>query len=323
MKKHPQIIIAVIVALFMGALLVLHPADIAYWSQFWWMFPIAFVIALIVNTLGISGAALFVPFFILIFPFFSEPMTAAQSVRIGLITESFGLTSSAIAFLGFGLVDKKLAVISALGALPLVIAGTLVTVFIPQSILYFLIAVLLLIAVALVFYRRTISNRMHDEIHKTVIDYSVNSGEQVKITTRDNKVYQYCRTRTGYKKRFFGYGIGGLFQGAAGFGIGEIGIISMILSNIPTRIAIGTSHLVVASTAIVASVMHVALSDGTSDAIPWNLVFMSVPAVVIAGQLAPYVAAKLKTEVLEKALIILFSIIALALIILASGFTAT
>ena len=319
LKKHPTIFIAFVVLVFIIWLLAFIPGDASFWLEFWWMFPVALLISLTVNTLGISGAALFVPFFILIFPLLAEPLSVTQSVKIGLITESFGLTSSAIAFLVFGLVDKKLAVYSALGAMPFVIIGTLVTVLIPQAVLYLLIAILLLLSVSLVYYRRIIAARLHDEHETSDIDYTVDTGESVKITTKDKKVYRYCRTQNGYKKRFLGYGVGGLFQGAAGFGIGEMGIISMILSHIPTRIAIGTSHLVVASTAVVAALMHILLSEATVEAIPWNIVLMNIPAVVIGGQIAPHLATKLKPEVLEKALIMLFSVIAFSLILLAFG----
>ncbi len=320
-KNHYRTLIGVLVMVFMISLLIFVPAGLDYWTQFVWMLPVAFLIALTVNTLGISGAALFVPFFILIFPFFAETMSAAQSVRVGLITESFGLTSSAIAFLVFGLVDKKLAFYSALGAIPFVVGGALVTALIPQSTLYFLIAILLIVAIMMVYYKRIISERRLDEVRGSMIDYASDEGEKVVVTTVDKKEYSYCRTKLGYKKRFFGYGVGGFFQGAAGFGIGEVGIISMILTKIPTRIAIGTSHLVVAVTAIVASVMHVSLSHSAAEAIPWNLIMMTVPAVVIGGQLAPSLAAKLETDVLEKALITIFSVIALSLIILATGYS--
>ena len=63
--------------------------------------------------------------------------------------------------------------------------------------------------------------------------------------------------RGGYLRRFGNYSIGGTFQGLAGFGVGELGIISMLGSKIPVRVAIGTNHIVVASTAILASVVHV------------------------------------------------------------------
>jgi len=309
---------AVVIFFLSTLLLTIHHDSWLYWLSYWWMFPIALVIALTVNTLGVSGASLFVPFFILIFPFLATPFTPAQSVQLGLITESFGLSSSAFAFLAFGLVDKKLAVISALGAVPFVIGGALLTIFIPKAILLSMIAVLLVVSVVLIRYKKHFERSREAELTQKKIDTKQVVGEQVTMLSQDGKQYQYCRTKNGYKKRFFGYGLGGFFQGAAGFGIGELGIISMIMSRIPIRIAIGTSHLVVASTAILASIIHVFVSTTASgsEPIPWNLLFMTVPAVVIGGQLAPFVAAKLSTKSLEKFISVLFIGIASALILL-------
>ena len=56
----------------------------------------------ILNTVGISGAALFVPFFALVFPALAFSLTPGQGVMLGLITESFGISSSTFAFMRFG-----------------------------------------------------------------------------------------------------------------------------------------------------------------------------------------------------------------------------
>jgi uncharacterized membrane protein YfcA len=314
--QKEQYFVFFITFFFLVILLFLINGDFNYWFKFWWMFPVSLIISLIVNTLGISGAALFVPFFILIFPLFSEPLSASQSVKLGLITESFGLSSSALAFVYFGLVDKKLATYAIVGALPFVIAGALVTSFIPSSILLLMISVLLIVSILLLKYKNILKkNRLHELSQKT-IDYTEKNKKIVSIKSHDGKTYVYCRTKSGYRKRFFGYGVGGFFQGASGFGIGEMGIISMILSNIPTRIAVGTSHLVVASTAIIASIIHISFTSTPGGLIPWNIPFITVPAVIIGGQLAPYVTAKLPTKTLEKFISALFIIIAISLIIL-------
>lgn len=315
---YQKYLVLLIIPIFIIVLLLTHPAyNAAYWLDFWWLFPIAFVVALSVNTLGISSAALFVPFFVLIFPLAAKPLSGVQSVELGLITESFGLSSSALAFLAFGLVDKKLAFYSIIGALPLVIGGAMVTSYLPKTALYLMIAALLISSVVLVTFEKTLKNRRTEELKSKEIDRSIKGHELVVMTSKANKTFRYCRTPSGYRKRFFGYSIGGFFQGAAGFGIGEMGIVSMILSDIPTRIAIGTSHLIVATTAIAASITHLALLPVPGEQIPWNLPLMTVPAVIIGGQLAPYLAAKLPTKTLEIFISILFFVIAVSLVILA------
>ena len=131
---------ASIVVLFLVVLYFAVPQSMHYWLHYWWMFPVALIIALTVNTVGISGAALFVPFFILLFPLLSGThISAIDSVKLGLVTESFGLSSSALAFLAFGLVDITLARQAMLRAAPLLIVGVLVAFFVPKSILYMII----------------------------------------------------------------------------------------------------------------------------------------------------------------------------------------
>jgi len=317
--RHQRYFVLALVLVFLGVLFSLVPGDGAYWFSYWWMFPIAFIIALSVNTAGISGAALFVPFFILIFPLIAGvALNPIDTVKLGLITESFGLSSSALAFLSFGLVDTVLARRALLIALPFVFAGVLFVFVVPKAILYVAVAILLLLSVFLIKFEHTLKKKRLAEIESGHVDLSIANEERVVLTGANNITYTYCRTKTGGRKRALGYGVGGIFQGATGFGIGELGIISMMLTHIPMRIAIGTSHLIVAGGAIAASVVHFFLAVSLAPGVfPWNIPLMTVPAVIIGGQLAPYVAAKLPLRYLERFVSALFIIIAVSLLALA------
>ena len=72
--------------------------EIGYWLQFWWMSPIALSICVTANTLGVSGAALFLPFYTLIFPLLGHHLEPVQAVEVGIMTEIFGFMSSTTAF---------------------------------------------------------------------------------------------------------------------------------------------------------------------------------------------------------------------------------
>lgn len=318
-KQIYAVVLAAII--FLAVLAAAVPGDSAYWLRYWWMFPIAFLIALTVNTAGISGAALFVPFFILIFPFLAGTnLQAIETVKLGLITESFGLSSSALAFLAFGLVDIRIALRSILVALPFVFGGAFLTALIPESVLFFIIAVLLVVSVFLLWFEKELEAKRRAERDAISALEEDERGEAVVQKSKDGKEYRYAYTRAGQLKRFAGYALGGSFQGATGFGIGEMGIIATMLSHIPTRIAIGTSHLIVATTAIAASLVHFFFASNAAAAaaaFPWNIPAMTIPAVIAGGQLAPYVAAKLPTRYLERFVSGLFIIIAGALIVLA------
>jgi len=328
-----------------------------YWMEFWWLFPVFLLGATVVNTVGISGSALFVPFLIFLYPIMAvqlspgtllePPLSPETIVKIGLISESFGLSSSALAFIQHGLVDRRLALTLVGGSIPFVVGGALLSFMIPEPVFQFLLAVALISASVLLFKA--------DLGHDDPAGDNADAGEGVAVeadggpdlpddadkpgsagvTTdadgvvtrvdRDGSSYSY--TRGGYLERFGNYSIGGVFQGLAGFGIGELGIISMLRTSVPVRIAIGTNHIVVAMTAVLASVVHVfgggLVGGHTMDlaSTPWNVVVWTVPATVTGGQIAPYISSTLDTEILKHGVGVLFALIATALFVMSgSGF---
>jgi len=341
--KYQHVFVFLAPALFVGFVYFgpLAPSDPAagYWTNYWWLFPAFLAGATIVNTVGISGSAIFVPFLIFVYPLFTAPLEAETIVKIGLISESFGLSSSSIAFVQYGLVDRKLALSLVLGGLPFVVGGALLSFFIPEPVFHALLGLALLAASYLLFKADLGhgdeagddtaaaadggSNLPDDHGKLGPAGVRVADDGAVTRVDRDGDVYEY--DRGGYLRRFANYSVGGTFQGLAGFGIGELGIISMLSSKIPVRVAIGTNHIVVAGTAIIASLVHVfggGVVGGHSMDLattPWNMVVWTVPATVTGGQIAPYVSAALDTETIKQGVGGLFAVIAVALFLMAVG----
>ncbi|MFC6725425.1 TSUP family transporter, partial [Halobium palmae] len=149
--------------------------------------------------------------------------------------------------------------------------------------------------------------------------------EDGTVTRVDREGDDYRYTRGGYLRRFANYSVGGVFQGLAGFGIGELGIVSMLKTRVPVRVAIGTNHIVVAVTAVIASLVHVfggGLVGGHGMDLattPWNMVVFTVPATVTGGQIAPYVSAAMETSTIKTFVGALFGVISVALFLMASG----
>jgi uncharacterized membrane protein YfcA len=313
-----------------------------YWLEFWWLFFVFLLGATIVNTVGISGSALFVPFLIFIFPLVAYPLDSQTLVKIGLISESFGLSSSALAFIQYGLVDRRLALSLVAGAVPFVIAGALLSFVIPAPVFHALLGVALIVASYLLLKAdlgheepgasddTTVSTdggndqSLPDDDNK-LGPAGVETAEDGTVTRVDRDGENYSYSRVGYLERFGNYSIGGVFQGLAGFGVGELGIISMLRTDVPVRVAIGTNHIVVALTAVLASLVHVfgggLVGGHTMDlaSTPWNMVIWTVPATVTGGQIAPYVSATLDTEILKTGVGVLFAVISIALFLMASG----
>ncbi|WP_435068137.1 sulfite exporter TauE/SafE family protein [Haloplanus sp. C73] len=314
-------------------------AGTEYWLEYWWLFPAFLTGATIVNTVGISGSAIFVPFLIFIYPLFAQPLDPATIVKVGLISEAFGLSSSSVAFIQYGLVDRRLALTLVGGSIPFVVGGALLSFIIPEPVFHALLAIALLAAAYLLFKTNldhsgdsegatadggtTASNLPNDS--GKLGPAGVRTDDEGTVTRVDRGGDDYSYTRGGYLRRATNYSIGGTFQGLAGFGIGELGLISMLGTKVPVRIAIGTNHIVVALTAILASLVHVfggGLVGGHSLSLastPWNMVVFTVPATVTGGQIAPYVSNALSTRTIKRFVAGLFGIISIALFLMAAG----
>ena len=324
-----------------------------YWMEFWWLFPVFLLGATIVNTVGISGSALFVPFLIFLYPIMvtqlspetltQPPVSAETIVKVSLISESFGLSSSALAFVQHGLVDRRLALTLVGGSIPFVVGGALLSFIIPEPVFQFLLAVALL-AASILLFRIDLAHGSSDDAdapEDAAVEADggpdlpndadkpgaagVATDDDGVVTRVDRDGSSYSYTRGGYLERFGNYSIGGIFQGLAGFGIGELGIISMLRTSVPVRIAIGTNHIVVALTAVLASLVHVfggGLVGGHAidlASTPWNMVVWTVPATVTGGQIAPYISSTVDTGLLKQGVGVLFAVIATALFVMASS----
>ncbi|MHB9288755.1 TSUP family transporter [Halobacteriales archaeon Cl-PHB] len=343
--KYQHFFVFAAPVIFVALVLLFAPTEgsgLGYWLEYWWLFFFFLLGAITVNTVGISGSALFVPFLIFVFPLLAHPLDPETLVKVGLISESFGLSSSAVAFIQYGLVDRRLALTLVGGSLPFVVGGALLSFFIPEPLFHAALGIALAVA-AYLLYAADLS---HDEPSADGSSVSADGGTDAnlpddadklgpagvgidgdgEVTRVDRSGDAYSYNWSGYLERFANYSVGGVFQGLAGFGIGELGIISQLRTNVPVRVAIGTNHIVVASTAILASLVHVfagkflpgihALSIAST---PWNMVVFTVPATTLGGQIAPYVSNALDTDTLTLGVAGLFTVIAAALFLMAAG----
>ncbi|AQL42683.1 hypothetical protein BV210_08155 [Halorientalis sp. IM1011] len=344
--RYQHLFVAAAPIIFVAAVVLFAPTEgsgMSYWLEYWWLFFFFLLGAIIVNTVGISGSAMFVPFLIFIFPLIAgydlDPPTL---VKVGLISESFGVGSSSIAFIQYGLVDRRLALSLLAGAVPFVVGGAILSFFIPEPLFHFALGVALIAAAYLLY----VADLSHEEPAESDEAVSADGGADPELPDDDDKLgpagvgvdedggvtrvdrdgdtYEY--TWSGYLERFANYGIGGAFQGLAGFGIGELGIISQLRTKVPVRVAIGTNHIVVASTAVLASLVHVFGGSFVPGAhslslasTPWNMVVFTVPACTLGGQIAPYVSNALDTDTLTLGVAGLFTIISVALFLMAVG----
>ncbi len=273
--------------------------DPGYWLQFWWLFPVALMICVTVCTLGVSGAVLFVPFYTIVFPLLGYHLEPVQAVQVGIFTEIFGFASSTSAFWRRGLIAFRVAGFALLFAIPTAVLGGYLANRVPGG--WLLLAIgLALVVFASLLLRETVEPGhtqagVEDGRHK-------NNGLRLKEhRDRQGRVYRYVLRNDAV--RAGAATLGGLFQGLVGFSAGEMGTVEQVLRGMPVRLAAGNAHLIIAGASVSAVVTHlfvVASEEGT--AIPWNILAATVPAVLVGGQLAGFLAGRIPQRTLRKVL---------------------
>jgi uncharacterized membrane protein YfcA len=259
---------------------------------YWYLFPISIGIAWLANGAGIGGATFFSPLFILALGL--EPNVA---IGAALITEVFGFASGVTAHMRARTIDWRVAQLLTTAAVPAAIVGSIAAGAIPADALKVVLGLgLLLIAVA--FLR----HGDHDEYDEAIArgDGVAEPNVLRRVVTRDGEILEYrlCRRQEG---RWFA-GLGGLFVGLISTGLGELNSYALVMRcRIPTRVTVATSVVVVAITAVAASVTHLIsfVTAGSSDLTTVaSIVVFTVPGVVIGGQFGPILAQRVKGQTL-------------------------
>lgn len=132
---------------------------------YWYLFPVAILIAAVANGAGVGGATFFSPLFILALGF--EPQVA---VGVALITEVFGFASGVTAHARARTVDWTVARLMAVASVPAAVAGAVLASVIPAEGLKGVLAVVLF-AVAAAFVR-------HEGLAET--DRAIAAGEGLR-----------------------------------------------------------------------------------------------------------------------------------------------
>lgn len=273
--------------------------------DYWFMFPISVVFATIAMASGVEGATFFTPLFIL-----ALGLPPEIAIGTGLITEVFGFSSGLFAYARKRLIDYKLGFALLTVTVPMALIGTWLTVYVPADILKTILGMGLLV-VAASFLR---SPKPKDIVRADAGIEEEYGGEKAEtcLTTRDGEkiCYTVCNRVEGRAIA----GVGGLFIGMISTGLGELnGYFLLQRCRVPSRVAVASSVFVVAITALVASTGHfvnfVQTGGDTLNTVV-SLVIFTVPGVIIGGQLGPLVSSRISQHTLERALAILFILVA-------------
>ncbi|WP_069791699.1 sulfite exporter TauE/SafE family protein [Cyanobacterium sp. IPPAS B-1200] len=274
--------------------------------EYWYLFPTAIGIATIAMASGVEGATFFTPLFLI-----ALKLPPEVAIGIGLITEVFGFSSGLFAYIRKGLIDFKLGRMLLLVSIPMALLGTWFGNIIPADVLKGILAVGLFV-IATSFFKSP------DKHTLELLDEDIKNTQEKKelqtcITDKNNKTYYYTiYNRT--EGRLLA-SIGALFLGMVSTGLGQLnGFYLIQRCRVPSPVAIATSVFIVAITALIASIGHViqfAQAGGEELQLVFNIVIFTAPGVLIGAQLGSIVATKLSQEKLERAMGILFILVAL------------
>jgi len=272
--------------------------------QYWFMLPIAVLIATVAMASGVGGATFFAPLFIL-----ALGLPPEVAVGTGLITEVFGFASGVYAYARKRLIDYRLGLTLLVATIPMALLGTWVAGWVKPDILKTVLGVGLF-AVALSFLRAP----EHKDIARMDMviqaEYGGDLAETHLITANGEDIhYKVCNRTEG---RLIA-GLGGLFVGLISTGLGELdGYFLLQRCRVPSKVSVATSVFVVAFTALSASAGHLArfLSlGGDQMTTVLSIVIFTVPGVILGAQLGSKVASHIPQKVLERGLGILFALV--------------
>ena len=276
--------------------------------EFWFMLPVAIVIATIAMGSGVEGATFFSPFFIIVLGL--DPTTA---IGAGLITEVFGFSSGLYAYYHRKLIDYQMGLQLLAVAVPMALFGTWVAHFVADDLLKTILG-MGLVAVAFSFFR-TPDEEMIEQMDERA-NQPTEHAERCLVTADGEEICYSVFNRT---EGLITGGIGGTFIGMLSTGLGELnGYLFLQRCRVPSSVAVATSVFVVAFTALAASASHVvqfAQADVATLNQVLSLLLFTVPGVLIGGQLGPAASRRIPDEKLELGMGVLFLLVAAVMLI--------
>ncbi len=274
--------------------------------EYWFMFPVSIVVAIIAMASGVEGATFFAPIFMLGLGFPPE-----VAIGVGLITEVFGFTSGLTAYVRKKLIDYRLGKNLLMVAIPAALLGSLLSGHVRPDILKVILGMGLL-AVSFSFLRKPEPEDIKKINEANTNRFAKQKTETCLVSAQGEKLcYTVCNKTEGMMSA----GIGGLFMGLISTGLGELnGFFLLQRCRVPSKVAVATSVFVVAVSALCAATVHlykfVQVGGEVLNTV-FSVVIFTVPGVLIGAQVGASVASRIPQKLLEKILAILFIIIAL------------
>jgi len=264
-----------------------------YWTQYWFALPVVALGCTMTIMGGAGGNVVCGPFFILVLKLSPE-----AAIGTALVTEVFSMSSGVIGYGRRKVVDYRLALLLAAGAVPAAVMGSLLSVRAPAALLKALFGGAIII-IAWLLYRSPGEVALKGE----AVETSPQSAGVRRLVDRAGRVYSYqvCR-----RAQLLGTSMAaGLGSGLVAIGGGELNTPSMVLRcRIPVRVAAATAVFTMALTVLAGAGTHILVGRPV-----WNLALWTIPGAVIGGQLGSYLSSRFESETLRRWLSILLVLV--------------
>lgn len=236
--------------------------NLDYWFQYWYMFPVAIVIATLANASGFSGGVLFQPIYNVLLQ-----IPIQNSIATGIATETIGMTSGAIRYLWYKMVELPIGFTMIMLTIPGVVLGNHALMVIDGDFLKLILGIIILGIATM---------QLYNAIRRFF-------GTRENIPIEDIYGYMWIPP------------IAGFFSAATGTGICELGQPLLEKGmNIKTKRANATAILVEATGDWIITILN--LNAGMILA---NLWVMTALGVIIGGQIGPYISRILPNRLVK------------------------
>lgn len=248
--------------------------------EYWYMFPISIVIAILANSSGFSGGVLFQPIYNI---FMNIPI--ANSVATGIATETVGMTSGVVRYVMQHQVELSVGLTMVMLTIPGIVAGNHVLMIINGNILKMILGVVIFALASMQFI--------------SAVQRSFGTRRDVPV----EDIYSYMWVPP----------LGGFFSASTGTGICELSqpVLEKGL-NIQTKRANATAILVEATGDWIITILNL-----HAGFIMWDLWIFTGTGVIIGGQIGPYVARFLPERLIK--IIFSISVIIIAVFYVSKG----
>ncbi|MFW6366831.1 MAG: sulfite exporter TauE/SafE family protein [Spirochaetota bacterium] len=230
--------------------------------QYWYMFPVSIVVAIICNSSGFSGGVIFQPIYNI---FLNIPIQ--NSVATGIATETVGMTSGALRYVYYKMVELPVGFTMIMLTIPGVVIGNFALLIINGNLLKMILGVIIISLATM---------QLFGAIRKYF-------GTRENVPIEDMYSYMWVPP------------VGGFFSAATGTGICELAqpVLERGL-EIKTKRANATAILVEATGDWIITILNL-----HAGLIMWELWIFTGSGVIIGGQIGPYISRYLPDRLLK------------------------